>query len=129
MHLMNRRFLVAAVVMTLSTAVIAVAADKPTVTCKDGTTAPGGRGACRGHGGVNTSAAKSQGASSGTAAAPAAAPQAAANSEKKSGGKAATNDPAGALAKCKDGMYWHGTKHSGACSHHQGVAEWMDGSK
>ena len=33
---------------------------------------------------------------------------------------------AGATAKCQDGTYWHSTAHSGACLHHQGVAEWYD---
>jgi len=30
----------------------------------------------------------------------------------------------GASAKCGDGTYWHSSLHSGACSHHRGVAEW-----
>jgi len=109
----------------------AAAAEKPTVTCKDGTTGPGGRGACHGHGGIDKGA-------KGTASAPAAAPEEPAaapathaatkttHTEKAAGGKAATADPAGALAKCKDGMYWHGTHHSGSCSHHGGVEQWMD---
>jgi hypothetical protein len=43
------------------------------VVCKDGTTAAhGGRGACSGHGGVNTSAAAGSGAAPAVAAAPAA---------------------------------------------------------
>jgi hypothetical protein len=48
------------------------------VTCKDGTTAAhGGRGACRGHGGINKSAPANAGASaSATAAYPATAPAA-----------------------------------------------------
>lgn len=32
--------------------------------------------------------------------------------------------PAGATAKCKDGTYSMSKTHSGACSHHGGVAEW-----
>jgi hypothetical protein len=44
-------------------------------------------------------------------------------------GKAATDDPIGALAKCRDGTYWHGTRHSGSCSHHGGVESWMDGTE
>lgn len=40
-----------------------------TVTCKDGTTSKGGRGACSGHGGVNKSASKPSAAGSATPAA------------------------------------------------------------
>lgn len=32
--------------------------------------------------------------------------------------------PAGATAKCKDGTYSMSKTHTGACSHHGGVAEW-----
>src|SRR5262245_39548641 len=103
-----------------------------TVTCKDGTTATAGRGACHGHGGVAKSAAEAPAAAS--APAPAPAPVAAASkaglpADTKRTGKAATTDPTGALAKCRDGMYWHGTRHSGTCSHHGGVDSWLDGSK
>ena len=166
-----------------------------TVTCKDGTTATGGRGACHGHGGVDKTAgstaskaaAKQRGAdqaddltgqvvcADGTAwpkrgrgacsghggvlkpgAAPtpaplprastaptsppartatppvahtapvptrAVAPTATASAPTK--GKRASEDPTGANARCKDGMYWHGTTHRGSCSHHGGVAEWL----
>jgi len=104
------------------------AAAATTVTCKDGTTAPGGRGACRGHGGVDKT--KSAGGAAAVPAAPAAPPAAAAAPEKIAAhGKAATSDPSGAIARCKDGAYWHGKVHSGACSHHGGVADWLDGSQ
>lgn len=33
--------------------------------------------------------------------------------------------PAGATAKCKDGTYSMSTHHSGTCSHHGGVANWL----
>jgi hypothetical protein len=33
--------------------------------------------------------------------------------------------PAGATGKCKDGTYTMAKQHSGACSHHGGVASWM----
>jgi hypothetical protein len=33
--------------------------------------------------------------------------------------------PAGATAKCKDGSYSMSKGHSGACSHHGGVANWL----
>jgi hypothetical protein len=36
--------------------------------------------------------------------------------------------PAGATALCKDGTYSFSKTHSGTCSHHGGVAQWLDGS-
>jgi hypothetical protein len=114
------------------------------VTCKDGSSWPkAGRGACRGHGGVlkpgetATAPAAPRAAAPSTprAAAPApvarpSAPMAPSNpnaavAQTKS--KHASTDPSGALARCKDGMYWHGTRHSGSCSRHGGVAEWLSG--
>jgi hypothetical protein len=34
--------------------------------------------------------------------------------------------PAGATAKCKDGTFSQAKHHSGACSHHGGVAQWLN---
>lgn len=34
--------------------------------------------------------------------------------------------PAGAIAQCKDGTYFSGTSHKGACKGHKGVKEWLD---
>jgi hypothetical protein len=34
--------------------------------------------------------------------------------------------PAGSTAQCKDGTYYSGTTHKGACKGHQGVKEWLD---
>ena len=119
------------------------------VTCKDGSTSKGGRGACRGHGGVDKSAGTAAPAPATPPAAkavtppapapraatppPAPAPHAAAPAPmataKAATGKAATNDPTGAIARCKDGEYWHGTRHSGSCSHHGGVDAWLDGTE
>jgi hypothetical protein len=39
---------------------------------------------------------------------------------------AAGSTPAGATGKCKDGTYTHSKTHSGACSHHGGVANWIN---
>ena len=127
MRIAHRALVIVAVLAIAPGLVIAATAEKPTVTCKDGTTGPGGRGACRGHGGVDKSA---TGGSTAPAAAPATAPAAAApaaaapathaaakttsHTARATGGKAATEDSAGAIAKCKDGLYWHGTKHSGS---------------
>ncbi len=107
--------------------------------CKDGTASTSsGRGACSGHGGVQKASkskptadaaeAPARGASS--AAAPsAAAPSTAAKSSvasKSAPAETASNtDPTGATAKCKDGTYSKSQHHTGACSHHGGVADWL----
>ena len=138
--------------LCLATASLAAHADATggPVTCKDGTTSEhAGRGACSGHGGVN------KGATVPAAAAPAAAPVAAtpaatavrpaaaaapaaaatpapaATAAKPASGSTKSNsgvssDPTGAIAKCKDGLYSHASSHSGACSRHGGVAEFLD---
>jgi hypothetical protein len=36
--------------------------------------------------------------------------------------------PPGATALCRDGTYSYSQHHSGTCSHHGGVAKWLDGS-
>src|SRR5258706_600424 len=36
--------------------------------------------------------------------------------------------PAGATAECKDGTYYSGTAHKGACHGHQGVKSWLNTS-
>ena len=112
----------------------------PAATCKDGTTSTAtGRGACSGHGGVQ----KTSTGKSATAAAPAAAPAAAAptaaaapaqpksSTAAKSAptATASNTDPTGATAKCKDGTYSKSQHHSGTCSSHGGVAEWLDAQK
>jgi len=116
-----------------------------TVTCKDGTSSKGGRGACSGHGGINKSAATTTApAASAPAAstpAPAAPPAAAPSTPAKTSaaktstaaastaksGSSVNTDPTGAIAKCKDGTYSHAKTHTGACSHHGGVANFLDG--
>ncbi len=128
------------------------------VTCADGTTSPhGGKGACSKHGGIKkeAAAAKTEAAAPAAAAAEAAKPAAAAAPAAATAAPAApakpatttkpaaaataasastpehsvNNDPSGATAKCKDGTYSHSTTHSGTCSKHGGVAEWLDGTK
>ena len=112
----------------------APAAIGASITCKDGTTSTAtGRGACSGHGGVQK-ASKTKPASVTTAASPAApaypaaAPAAAKSATATKSAPTATTsntDPTGATAKCKDGTYSKSKHHSGTCSSHGGVAEWL----
>jgi len=139
-------------------------ASASTVTCKDGATSKGGRGACRGHGGVAKAGEAAPAAPHASRTMPAVPPSGAAPSGSRtappvppsgappsapprataptsqpraatpppaqvaatSHGKAASNDPTGAIARCKDGVYWHSTHHQGACSRHGGVESWTD---
>lgn len=39
--------------------------------------------------------------------------------------EAAASAPAGATAQCRDGTYSFSQSHSGTCSHHGGVSEWL----
>jgi hypothetical protein len=109
-------------------------------TCKDGTTSTvAGKGACSHHGGVMkpvaTAATPAPAAAAAAPAAASPAPAAAASASAspaapaKSAGSAAGTDPTGATAKCKDGTYSHAKSHSGACSHHGGVADWLTAAK
>jgi len=43
-------------------------------------------------------------------------------------GPALAGAPTGATAQCRDGSYSFSQHHSGTCSHHGGVAVWLDGS-
>jgi hypothetical protein len=122
------RLIVPSLVLVLSSFAMqtagAQAAAAPT-TCKDGTTSSAtGRGACSGHGGVQKAT------SSGSAASSAPAPSTTASKSAAATPKSTGNtDPTGATAKCKDGTYSKSTHHSGTCSKHGGVDQWLDGSK
>ena len=92
--------------------------------CKDGTTSTVvGKGACSHHGGVKKGAAPA--AAAATPAAPAAAAPAAAAPAAAAATATAAAPVAGATAKCKDGTFSKSKTHSGACSKHGGVAEWL----
>ncbi|GAC1348534.1 MAG: hypothetical protein NVSMB23_29730 [Myxococcales bacterium] len=123
------------------------------VTCTDGSSSKGGRGACRGHGGIAKAgepamprATQAPAPSTTPAPAPRAAPSAAQSpaapvarttqeppaSAPASGSprtEGVNADAAGATARCKDGTFSHSKHHSGSCSGHAGVAEFLDGSK
>ena len=133
--LMNRSRLMFGAALALAavfsfTAPSSVYAATAMVNCKDGTTSKGGKGACSSHGGVD------KGAKAGTAAAPeatpAAKPAAAPAADAKPAATAAAKPAAAAAgpatAKCKDGTMSHSKQHSGACSKHGGVAQWLDGT-
>ena len=109
-------------------------------TCKDGTTSTAtGRGACSGHGGVQkagkSAAAAAPAATESASPAAAPAPSAASKSAPAAAPKATpaakaaattgNTDPTGATAKCKDGTYSKSKHHTGSCSHHGGVAEFL----
>lgn len=117
------------------------------VTCKDGSAGKAGKGACSHHGGVDKSggttgsstpaaapvaptASASAPAPAPTASAPTpaapAAPQASTSAATPTSSTNASNtDATGATAKCKDGTYSHSKHHSGSCSHHGGVAQFL----
>ncbi len=124
------------------------------LTCGDGSSSNPGRGACSHHGGVKVGAAvpampavPATRATPAAPATPATAPRptlptptpmsratppvapstasAGAASTTKASGKRDDNDPTGAAAQCKDGMYSHSTHRRGACSRHGGVAKWL----
>jgi len=40
----------------------------------------------------------------------------------------AASAPPGATAQCRDGSYSYSQHHTGTCSHHGGVAQWLDGT-
>ena len=99
------RTTLAALTVTLAVLVVVGAAKAETagmVTCKDGATSKGGRGACHGHGGVAKGTGDASGASGGAAAA-------------SSGAAAAP------MVTCKDGATSKGGR--GACRGHGGVAK------
>lgn len=99
-------------------------------TCKDGTMSKkAGKGACSHHGGVQkagaaaaTSMASSSKAAPSTPAAPVATKKEATAASASTTAAADSNAP---TAKCKDGTMSHSKHHSGTCSHHGGVAQWL----
>jgi hypothetical protein len=95
-----------------------------TVACTDGSKSAGGRGACSGHGGITVSNPVQQKAEKAETKAAKAEEKSEKVEAKVGSGKREDNNPVGAIAKCKDGMYSHSTNRRGACSRHGGVASW-----
>ncbi len=108
--------------MTVSLPILAnTDSTSSTQMCGDGTTTnASGKGACSGHGGVQKASPGTTGAMA-TPAADAALPPA----KLTPSASTSASPPAGATAKCKDGTYSKSKNHSGACSRHGGVANWL----
>ena len=121
----------AAAATTSKSPAAADSASGDTVTCKDGTTSKAGKGACSHHGGkakgghATGSAAPAKPAPATTSSAPAS-PSSSSSHAAPATAKGDNANAEGATAKCKDGTYSHSKKHSGSCSHHGGVAEFVD---
>jgi len=107
-----------------------------TTLCVDGTTSNStGRGTCSGHGGAKGAEATSRATGEpvpapGTSATPRASARARARANSNSAvavgsGASEDNNPSGAIARCKDGLYSHSRNRRGACSRHGGVASWL----
>jgi uncharacterized protein DUF3761 len=103
-----------------------------TARCSDGSysTAKTERGACSAHGGVAQwlAGAPSPTPPPATRAAPAPSVSPASGSAPSSQiptVRAPAGAPAGATALCKDGTYSTSKVHTGACSHHGGVSQWL----
>jgi hypothetical protein len=94
------------------------------VTCSDGSRSIAGRGACSGHGGINRGATNATRAVAQADVRAAKADQRAVKRTVVANAMAEDNNPAGALARCKDGLYSHAQSRQGACSRHGGVAAW-----
>jgi hypothetical protein len=107
-----------------------------TTLCADGTMSNStGRGTCSGHGGARGAEVTSKTTGEpipapATATPPRASARARARASTNSAvvagsGSAEDNNPVGAIARCKDGLYSHSQHRRGACGHHGGVASWL----
>jgi len=115
------------------------------VTCTDGTTSKAGRGACSHHGGISNASAAPRASSAParattptrvapSTALPPSVPRTAPERTRSDASTRTTtttraggedNNPSGAIAQCKDGLYSHAQHRRGACSRHGGVSKWM----
>jgi Protein of unknown function (DUF3761) len=98
------------------------------VKCQDGTSAPhGGKGACSHHGGIDKEAANEPSGNVAREELPATPrPPVAADKTTMPGPASTGAASAKATANCKDGTLSYSLQRSGACSHHGGVASWME---
>jgi hypothetical protein len=111
-----------ALALALGMPSVTILTAQETVTCKDGSTSKAGRGACGHHGGV------AKGAAAPPASAPVAPPPTAPPSSRApSTSRAPSRAPVAGqpTARCKDGSMSYSKQHSGSCSHHGGVAQWL----
>jgi hypothetical protein len=107
------------------------------VICMDGSKSIAGRGACSGHGGIQTAKRKEELKAEAKAAKEkkvaevkaAKAAEKSAKAEKKMAAveRKEDRDAHGATAECKDHTYSHAKSHQGACSGHGGVAKFFSG--
>jgi hypothetical protein len=119
------------------------AQEAATVTCKDGSTSKGGKGACSHHGGVAKGEAAPQTTNAvvppspqhvppqppPTHAAPPHPAPAPAPAPTHTSTPPPVNNTGKPTATCKDGSTSYSVHHSGACSHHGGVKQWLDGTQ
>jgi hypothetical protein len=120
-----RRAAVRAAKADVRAAKAAAATAAAQVKCTDGSTSAGGRGACSGHGGIDRGATTATRAEAKADVKAARTEQRVATHAAVGNGSADDNNAAGAIAKCKDGLYSHARSRRGACGHHGGVASWM----
>jgi hypothetical protein len=100
-----------ALALALAVGVPSLVTAQEMVNCKDGTTSKAGRGACSHHGGVARNV-----------AAPGPAP---ANPPPSTSAPSKAPVAGQPTARCKDGTMSYSKHHTGSCSHHGGVAEWL----
>jgi uncharacterized protein DUF3761 len=100
-----------------------------TVTCKDGSSSKAGKGACSHHGGVAKGEAPAP--RNDNATPPAATQRTSPPPSHSASTRSAPTPPVPGkpTAKCKDGSLSYSMHHTGSCSHHGGVAQWLDGSQ
>jgi uncharacterized protein involved in copper resistance len=135
--MIGSRFSLAALAVLFAASAVQAQATA-TVNCTDGTSSKGGKGACSGHGGI---AAAKMDAKAGSKmktakmdakadakAMPAAKPAAKAMAPATADAKAYAKADGKALATCKDGTQSFAKNHTGACSKHGGVKDWLDGT-
>lgn len=130
--------LFAAPLLVFALAMPSLAADPAaTMTCKDGTTSTStGKGTCSGHGGMQKATTAKPATAATAEPAPASTPSKPAPSTSMARSSTATKsapaaaegntDATGATAKCKDGTYSKSAQHSGTCSKHGGVGQWLN---